>query len=232
MIQLEPVPKVITFDCYGTLVQWHQALEEAIRNILVKLSKVSSVTDEQVEQAVQSFRTISMQRQEQQPYRNYETILKTTLVEVMSRQGLSSGPETEEKLLSILRNIPPHPEVPAALERLRLSYRLAIISNTDDDLIAATVKSIGVPIDFIITAQQAKAYKPDHQLFQHAYTVMGVTKDETVHVAMGQYTDLKVCLELGIRGVWIDRVGETLDAKWQPDAVLSDLSGLPGLLGV
>jgi 2-haloacid dehalogenase len=120
--------------------------------------------------------------------------------------------------------------VPAALNRLRERYKLAIISNTDDDLIAETVRAIGVPIDFVITAQQARAYKPDHRLFQHAYDTMGVTKEETLHVGMGQVTDMKVCQELGIRSVWIDRVGEPLDPRWQPHAVLNDLTELPQLL--
>ena len=132
--------------------------------------------------------------------------------------------------MSILRRIEPHPEVAAALERLRARYRLAIISNTDDDLIAGTVAAIGTPIDFVITAQQARAYKPDHRLFLHAYSVMGVTKEETIHVGMGQFTDLKVCHELGIRSVWIDRMGEPLNPDWPPHAVLNDLSGLPRLL--
>jgi 2-haloacid dehalogenase len=129
-----------------------------------------------------------------------------------------------------LSQIAPHPEVPKALARIRERYQVAIISNTADDLIAGTVREIGTPIDFVITAEQAHAYKPDHQLFLHAYATMGVTKDETVHVGMGQFTDLKVCREIGVRSVWIDRLGEALDPAWRPDAVLTDLAGLPDLL--
>jgi len=233
MLNLDPVPKIVTFDCYGTLTQWHKALEEALRKILVKhAGDSSSVTDAQVNEAVQRFRTFAVDLQGQSPYRDYKTVLRTTLTEVLARQGHSHDSDDAETLLSYMRDIPPHPEVPAALQRLRARYRLAIISNTDDDMIYATVKSIGVPIDFVITAQQAKAYKPDHRLFQHAYTTMGVMKEETVHVGMGQFTDLKVCHELKNRVVWIDRVGETLDKEWRPDAVLGDLEGLPGLLGV
>jgi 2-haloacid dehalogenase len=148
----------------------------------------------------------------------------------MAETGYEATPGDQDVLLSILQRIPPHPEVPAVLTQLRATYKLAIISNTDDDLIAGTVAAIGTPIDFVITAQQARAYKPDHQLFMHAYATMGVTKDETIHVGMGQFTDLKVCHELGIRSVWIDRAGEPRNADWTPDAVLSDLAGLPKLL--
>ncbi|MCW6506416.1 HAD family hydrolase [Lichenifustis flavocetrariae] len=141
-----------------------------------------------------------------------------------------ADPNAGETLLSILRRIEPHPEVPAALEGLRFRYCIAIISNTDDDLIAGTVAGIGVPIGFVITARQAQAYKPDHRLFVHAQAAMGVTKDETIHVGMGQFTDLKVCHELGIRSVWIDRAGEAPNPDWPPHGVLNDLSKLPELL--
>ncbi len=116
------------------------------------------------------------------------------------------------------------------LQRLRSQFRLTIISNSDDELIAGTVGAIGVPIDSVITAQQARAYKPDHQLFRHAHAVMGVAPEEAVHVGMGQVTELKAFHELGIRAVWIDRLGETLNPDWAPDAVVSDLIGLPELL--
>ena len=121
--------------------------------------------------------------------------------------------------------------MPAALARLRARYKLAIIStHTDDELIAGTVAAIGTPIDFVVTAEQARAYKPDHQLFLHAHSVMGVTKEVSIHVGMGQFTDPKVPHELGIRSVWIDRLGEPLNPNWQPDDVLDDLSALPELL--
>ena len=97
-------------------------------------------------------------------------------------------------------------------------------------MIAATVASIGVPIDVVVTAQQARAYKPDHRLFRHAHAVLGVSPEETIHVGMGQVTDLKTCHEMGIRAVWIDRLAETLNPEWTPEAVLPDLSTLPEYL--
>ena len=171
-----------------------------------------------------------MLHQDRPPFQDYKAILQLSLDEVLAQVGFQGTEDGHQTLLSILRRIEPHPEVPAALTRLRDRYRLAIISNTDDDLIAETVQAIGVPIDFVITAQQARAYKPDRRLFQHAYNTLGVTKDETVHVGMGQVTDMKVCHELGIRSVWIDRIGEPLDSRWQPHAVLNDLTDLPLLL--
>lgn len=138
-------------------------------------------------------------------HRDYKDILQSSLADLMRMRGMPTGPADGEMLLACLRGIPSHPEVPAALA--------------------------GVPVDFVITAQQAKAYKPDHQLFRYAHAAMGVTPDETIHVGMGQFTDLKVCTEMGIRSVWIDRLGEPLRPEWAPDAVLPNLGGLPALLG-
>ena len=230
MLNLLPRPKFITFDCYGTLVQWHRALKTGVRAVLAESSESVGADESLVTNIVEALRTLSMEQQQLPPYRDYKTILRCSLAEVMARERQYLRADYEETLLSYLRAIPPHPEVPAVLERLRAQFRLAIISNTDDDLIAGTVDAIGVPIDFVITAQQARAYKPDHQLFRHAHAVIGVTPEETIHVGMGQVTDLKVCHELGIRVVWIDRLEETLNPEWTPDAVLPDLTLLPKLL--
>ncbi len=229
MLKLEPLPEVITFDCYGTLVQWHRAVREAARAILSAHSREGDAVD-QAATLADGLREVAMQQQQRPPFRDYKAVLHSSLDQALADVGYTASLEDQETLLSILRRIEPHPEVPAALNRLRAHYRLAIISNTDDDLIAGTVAAIGVPIDFVITAQQAQAYKPDHQLFLHAHSAMGVTKDETIHVGMGQFTDLKVCHELGIRSVWIDRAGEPFNPDWPAHAVLPDLSRLPELL--
>jgi len=230
MLKLNRRPRFITFDCYGTLVQWHSALQNAVRTILAETTSVSIVDESQVTDTVEALRTVSMEQQQRSPFRDYKTILRSSLSEVMARKGLSTEAIDGKTLLACLRSIPPHPEVPAALERLRSRYRLAIISNTDDDLISGTVAALGVPIHSVITAQQAGAYKPNHQLFRHAHRVLGVIPEETVHVGMGQVTDLKVCQEMGIRAVWINRLGETLNPSWTPDAVLPDLTDLPEFL--
>lgn len=230
MLRLNPRPKFITFDCYGTLVQWHSALRDAVRTVLAEKLGVSVVDESRLAETVEDLRRLSMEQQQRPLHHDYKTILQSSLSEVMARKGLPTEAVDGKTLLACLRSIPPHPEVPAALERLRTRYRLAIISNTDDDLISGTVAALGVPIDFVITAQQAEAYKPNHQLFRYAHRVLGVTPEETVHVGMGEVTDLKVCNELGIRAVWINRLGETLNPSWTPDAVLPDLTDLPELL--
>jgi len=231
MLKLDPAPKVITFDCYGTLVQWHRAVRDAALAVLSRhLRQGEDNAEGQAAALADRLREVAVTQQQRPPFRSYKSVLRSSLEEALAEAGHTATTDDQETLLSILRRIEPHPEVPAALDRLRARYRLAIISNTDDDLIAGTVAAISTPIGFVVTAQQAQAYKPDHRLFLHAYSAMGVTKDETIHVGMGQVTDLKVCHELGIRSVWIDRMGESPNSDWPPDAALDDLSGLPELL--
>jgi 2-haloacid dehalogenase len=231
MLELQPLPRVITFDCYGTLVQWHRAVTDGCRAVLSG-HLADDAAKEQAGMLADRLREIAMTLQQRAPFRDYKSVLHASLTEALAEIGHTATPDDQAKLLSVLGRIEPHPEVPAVLERLRARYRLAIISNTDDDLIAGTVAAIGTPIDFVITAEQARAYKPDHRLFLHAYSIMGVTRQQTIHVGMGQVTDLKVCRELGIRSVWIDRIGEPLNPDWRPDAVLENLSALPALLQI
>lgn len=221
--------KVITFDCYGTLVQWHRAVREATCAIFPRHFRKGDAED-QAATLADRFREVAMAQQQRSPFRSYKAVLHSSLDQVLAECGYTVGLDDQETLLSILRTIGPHPEVPVALNRLRTRYRLAIISNTDDDLIAGTVAAIGIPLDFVITAQQAQAYKPDHRLFFHAHSAMGVTKEETIHVGMGQFTDMKVCHELGIQSVWINRASELPDPNWPAHAVLDDLSKLSELL--
>ena len=229
MLKLDPLPKVITFDCYGTLVQWHRAVREAARALLSRHSREVNAED-RVTALADRLREVAMTQQQRPLFRGYKTVLHSSLEQALADSGYTASLDDHETLLSFLRTIEPHPEVADALRLLRARYRVAIISNTDDDLIAGTVAAIGTPIDFVITAEQARAYKPDHRLFLHAHSVMGVTKEETIHVGMGQFTDLKVCHELGIRSVWINRVGEPSNPDWPAHGVLDDLSRLPELL--
>lgn len=229
MLRLQPVPKVITFDCYGTLVQWHAAVKAAAQTVLATHVPAGDAK-QQSGLLADRLREAAVARQQSAPYCDYRSVLLSSLAEVLAEIGHIATAGDGDVLLAVLSRIEPHREVPLALTRLREHYRLAIISNTDDDIIAGTVATIGVPFDFVVTAQQARAYKPDHRLFLHAYETMGVTKDETVHVGMGQFTDLKVCHELGIRSIWIDRVGEPLNPDCPPHASLLDLTGLPDLL--
>jgi 2-haloacid dehalogenase len=224
--QLDPAPKVITFDCYGTLVQWYEVLLREIGAVLAEhdasTASASAILD--------SFSAQGRRLTAERPHRPYKDILRIGFAAAFGEHGLTPSADEIERIASSPRTMGPHPEVPNVLGRLRKRYTLAILTNSDDDLIAPTVARIGVPFDHVITAEQAQAYKPSRRLFKHAYRTMGVTPDETVHVAMGMYWDMKARHELGLRGIWVNRRGEAGNPAWLPYAEVSDLDGAAALL--
>jgi len=226
MLSPNPPPKVISFDCYGTLVRWREILLAEITRILSARGRnpgeASAVLD--------SFSRLSLGLTQEKPHRLYKSILRIGFRSALVEHRLQPVEDEVEALATSITAMGPHPEVPAALRRLRERYKLAIFTNSDDDLIRHNVEKIGVPFDYVITAEQARAYKPSRQLFDYAYGRMGVTKDETVHVAMGMIHDMQACHELGVRAIWINRRGERGNPDWLPYEELPDLSRLPDLL--
>ena len=226
MIKLDPAPKIITFDCYGTLVQWLEVLLRELGAALVSqgrdVAQASAVLD--------AFSRHSRRLELERPHRLYKKILRTGFRAALQEHGLDAHEKGVERLANAIATMGPHPEVPDMLRRLRGHYKLAIFTNSDEDLIVHNVARIGVPIDYVITAEQAQAYKPSLQLFEQAYKTMGVTKDETVHVAVGMFLDMKACHELGIRAIWVNRLGQRGNPDWLPYAEVSDLTGAAALL--
>lgn len=225
MLSLDPKPKLITFDCYGTLVRWHEVFLREIGAVLAEHDdgdKAATILD--------SFSAQSRRLTAEQPYRLFKDILRIGFTAAFREHGVSPNADEIERIAYAPSRMGPHPDVPAALRRLRERYKLAILTNSDDDLIGPTAARIGVPFDFVITSQQARSYKPSRHLFEYAYREMGVDPHETVHVAMGMYTDMKACHELGLRAVWVNRGGETGNPDWLPYEEVKDLNGAASLL--
>ncbi len=134
-------------------------------------------------------------------------------------------------LTQAIGRMPPFPEVVGTLAALkRAGFKLCIISNTDDDIIAGNVAQLGGHIDRVITAEQAGAYKPSRRIFDFAHSALNVTLDEVVHVCASPHLDLVATRDLGLRDVWIDRgTGRRPADAYRPHAVLPDLDGLPSL---
>jgi 2-haloacid dehalogenase len=220
--------KVITFDFYGTLVQWHEAVEAGFAEILRRHKRFDA--PRQIASMLHDFHTEGRRLRDTPPWRPYRDVLRESIAFAMEKAGLKPGPADIDAMIARLSNIKAHPEVPAALAELKKTYRLAAISNTDDDIIAGSVPNLGVPLDAVITAQQAQAYKPDPRLFRHAHRVLGVSVPEVVHVAMSQALDMAVCKALGIRAVWVDRGREKAVAAYRPYAEVKSLAEVSRLL--
>lgn len=223
---LHPAPKVITFDCYGTLVQWYEVLLREIGAVLAAHGRDIAGAAGVLETFSQHSRRLEAER----PHRLYKDILRTGFRAALTDHGLAPDEDAVERLATSIPTMGPHPEVPGALRRLRERYKLAVFTNSDDDIISHNVARLGVPIDFVITAERARAYKPSRQIFEYGYRTMGVTRDETLHVAMGMFLDMKACHDLGVRGIWVNRLGQAGNPDWLPYAEVADLNEAAALL--
>ena len=190
----------VTFDCYGTLIDWETGIRRAFKQALqgTGLSKTQEAElfelYEEEEKAVEG----------QMPYRKYREVLGVAA----SRAARKFGKTIPENLSSVLAGqLPswtPFPDTNSGLERLATEYTLGILSNVDDDLLAGTLKHFTVPFDLIVTAERVRSYKPGTEHFEEARRIIGADR-EWLHVAASLYHDIEPASRLGIKTVWVNR---------------------------
>lgn len=219
-----PLPTYLTFDCYGTLVDF--ALDPVTVAILGPRAAALDVAA-----FLHTFEDLRYQ-EVLGVYHPYREVLCRSFAAALRQYGPAYHDADGEALVAAVPTFGPFAEVPAVLARLRRHCKLAIISNTDDELIARNVERIGVPFDRVITAQQARAYKPSPAIFQYALRELGCEAGEILHVAQGFTYDIIPAHDLGWARVWINRSHQPGDAAYGPYRELPDLSGLPALLGL
>jgi len=208
-----------SFDCYGTLIDWMGGIRGTLRDLWPEHdAELLLAAYHQVEPEVQHGRAIS-----------YRQVLAESLERVAHREGLELHEDDRQALGDSLPSWPPFPEVPAALADLRSrGWRLAILSNTDPDLLDASLEQVGVPVDLRVTAAEAGSYKPAHGHWDRFFEASGADRERHVHVAASLYHDIAPTAELGLRAVWINRLHET--SELPREAELSDLTRLPEVL--
>lgn len=224
--------EVLTFDCYGTLIDWETGIAEALQPVLEKHRIAASM-----EHVLELFGRLEAQA-EQAPYRDYKTVLRTVL------QGLGSHlrfQPTEAELQSFATSVtawPAFADSARALQALHTRYKLAIVSNIDDDLFAASAQRLQVPFDWVITARQVQSYKPALPHFHEALRRIGRPHQHVLHVAQSLFHDIAPARSLGWATVWVNRrhnkpgSGATPPAEAQPDVVVPDLHTLAAMIGV
>lgn len=210
-----------TFDCYGTLIDWNLGIRTELERLFgveeaPRLLKRYHELEPEIESDAEQFHA-------------YRQVL-TLALERLAQEARIQLPEGEASALAqSLPDWQPFPEVPAALAELRgRGWKLAILSNTDRDLIAASQKQLGVPIDLAIVAEDVQSYKPAHAHWERFFEATTADREHHVHVGASLFHDIAPARELGLRSVWINRLGETADPE--PDRELSDLSALPDAL--
>jgi len=218
--------EIITFDCYGTLINWEEGILHCLHRILAAHGK-----DADDAAVLQLYGDLEA-RAEQGKYRCYREVLQSVVRQFGEQFGFAP---TDGETRSLPESLPlwkPWPDTVKALHDLQTRFRLAIISNVDDDLFAATQPQLGVKFDEVITAQQAQAYKPSLRIFELALSRIGVAARNILHVGQSIYHDVLPAQSLGFTTVWVNRpsprtgVGAVKAADGHPDLQVPGLAEL------
>jgi 2-haloacid dehalogenase len=221
--------RLLSFDCYGTLIDWETGIFSALRPVLAAHGK--TIADSELLRLYSELES-DAQRGD---FHTYREVLQSVVRGLGQRLAFSPTEAEVNSLPSSLPNWLPFPDTVAALQKLKTHYQLAVISNVDDDLFASTARRLEVPIDYLVTAQQAHAYKPSLQMFRMAQQRTGVSTGEWLHVAQSVYHDVIPARSLGIATVWVNRPsprpgsGASKAASAQPDLEVPDLKTLAEL---
>lgn len=223
-IRLKDV-QVITFDCYGTLIDWESGARETLRTLLLKHELP---VDEET-----YFRDWerSQWRRIHQRYAPYRAIAAESFLEVARQRGLPLSPDDASAFVEAIPRWKPFPDVPSALAALKRRVRLGIISNIDDDLLAGSVAQMGVEFDLKVTAEQARAYKPARRPFELALERLSLPANLVAHAAFGFEYDITTASQQGFRTILVRRGRTKFPFDPVPDLSVSGLRELVALLG-
>jgi 2-haloacid dehalogenase len=217
---------VLTFDCYGTLIDWETGIWEALQPLLAH-HRIAMTID----QALTLYGELETEA-ERGEYTIYKTVLSRVLEAFGARIGFVPTPTELQHFSTSVKDWPAFPDSALALQALQKKYRLAIVSNIDDDLFALSAPKLQVRFDWVLTAQQARSYKPSWQNFQLAFDRIGLPRTKILHVAQSLFHDIVPAKALGLSTVWVNRrhnktgFGATPPAQARPDLEVPDLHTL------
>ncbi|HLZ39639.1 MAG TPA: haloacid dehalogenase type II [Candidatus Sulfotelmatobacter sp.] len=221
--------EILTFDCYGTLINWEAGMLPVLHRILA--AHGIKIGDAALLELYGDFEL----KAEHGNYRSYREVLAEVVRQFGRQFGFTPSAEELHSLADSLGTWRPWPDTVAALRQLKTRYRLAILSNVDDDLFACTCPKLGVDFDEVVTAQQARAYKPSLKIFELALSRINTPAHRVLHVGQSIYHDVIPAQSLGLATVWVNRpsarpgVGAVKSAQAKPDITVHSLEELSGL---
>lgn len=217
-----PRPQWLTFDCYGTLIQWDEGLLAYVQALLAR----KGIDDLDPDRFIALYDGHEHRLEQEAPFRSFREVSELSLRLTLEELGLEYSPGDANALAASISRMPPFSEVVETLAWLKhQGFKLCILSNTDDAIIAGNVQQMGGHIDRVITAQQGRAYKPSPLLFNHAHQQLGVQHEQFVHICASPHLDLTAARAMGFRCVWVDRgTGRQPLPDYRPDAVVANLA--------
>ncbi|MFN8495170.1 MAG: haloacid dehalogenase type II [Caldilineaceae bacterium] len=222
----------LTFDCYGTLIDWETGILQAVKAVLGQHRLI--IRDAEILQLYAQYEAA----EEAGAYQPYRTVLRNVMARIGAELGFQPSEAELASLPDSVGHWPPFPDTVAALKRLQTRYKLVIISNIDDALFAESNKLLQAQFAEIITAQQVGSYKPARQNFQFALNRLGVSKSQVLHVAQSLFHDHVPAKELGFTTVWVNRrsvlpnTGVSLPVAATPDLEVPDMQSLVAAMGL
>ena len=219
----------ISFDCYGTLIDWESGILPVLRAMLARHER--NLDNAAILELYGEFEAEA----EAGPYQNYGKVLQSVVRAFGDRLNFEASPDEIRALPESVPSWPPFPDTVAALLLLKKRFQLAVISNIDDELFAATRKHLEVEFDAVITAEQARSYKPAIHNFDLALRTLALPPERLLHAAQSIYHDVVPAQSLGISTVWVNRrsarpgIGAVRAAVARPDLVVPDLATLVAL---
>jgi len=215
--------EVLSFDCYGTLIDWEAGILAGLRSVLDPRGVLEG-DDDLLERYARHEAAI-----EAGPYLRYRDVLARALAETCAELGVDPTAAELAAFGGSVGDWPAFPDSAEALAALKRRFTLAVITNCDDDLFAASSRRLGVEFDHVITAEQAGSYKPSHRNFEVAFERIGRPRSRILHVAQSLFHDHVPAKALGLSTVWIDRRhgrpggGATPPAEASPDLTVADM---------
>jgi 2-haloacid dehalogenase len=213
----------LTFDCYGTLIDWESGLWAALEPVLKRHGQTIGR-----EAALELFGPLEA-AQEHGTYKTYREVLGAVLKGIGAKLGFTPSDDEVKAFGGSVGDWPAFADSPDALALLKRRFKLVVITNCDDDLFAQSNNKLKVAFDHVITAQQAKSYKPSLNNFHVAFRRIGVPQEQILHVAQSLFHDHVPAKQLGLTSVWINRrrgkagAGATPPADAQPDYEYPDM---------
>ena len=218
--------EILTFDCYGTLINWEAGILPALHRILSAHSK--DIDDAALLKLYGDFEL----RAEQPPFQPYRKVLGSVVRQFSDELGFTPTDDEVRSLADSLPNWKPWSDTVTALRQLKTRFRLAILSNVDDDLFEGTRPQLEVVFDEVVTAQQARAYKPSLKLFNLALRRIHAPAHRVLHIGQSIYHDIIPAQALGLATIWVNRpsarpgVGAVRSADGRPDMTVTSLAEL------
>ncbi len=218
--------EAITFDCYGTLIDWEQGILNALQPVLAPRA-IDAESDELLERYARHEAAL-----EAGTYRPYRDVLSHALRELCAELGFAATDDDARRFVEAMGDWPAFHDTASALRRLHERYRLGVITNCDRDLFARSNQRLGVTFDWVVTAEDARAYKPSQRPFELAFETIDVPRDRILHAAQSLFHDHVPARELGLTSVWVDRrhgrsgFGATPPASATPDLTVTDMRSL------